>query len=172
MMGRGTALVVPAAVLLVVCPGEAWAGSTSATVDVTASVPASCAISTAFLAFSAYDPVVTNASVPDDATGSIVVRCTKGATGISIDLGSGLHNSGGQRQLVNGSTGVILLPYEVYKDGNRTSVWGLGDNGAINALADGTGAEVTVTMYGRIPPGQIQAISGTYTDTLVSTINF
>jgi len=27
-------------------------------------------------------------------------------------------------------------------------------------------------MYGRIPPGQLAAIAGPYSDTLVSTINF
>jgi len=29
-----------------------------------------------------------------------------------------------------------------------------------------------VTMYGRIPPGQLAAVAGGYNDTLVSTINF
>jgi spore coat protein U-like protein len=37
---------------------------------------------------------------------------------------------------------------------------------------DGTGADVYVTMYGRIPPAQVSASPGTYNDTLVSAVNF
>jgi spore coat protein U-like protein len=53
-------------------------------------------------------------------------------------------------------------------------VWGAGDSGSVRSGADlnGTGNVVAVTMYGRIPPAQLSAIAGAYSDTLVSTINF
>ena len=44
------------------------AASTSTSLSVTASVNNNCTISTAALAFGAYDPVVTNASSPLDGT--------------------------------------------------------------------------------------------------------
>jgi spore coat protein U-like protein len=37
---------------------------------------------------------------------------------------------------------------------------------------NGSGTNVTVTMFGRIPPHQLTATAGTYGDTLVSTILF
>ncbi len=51
---------------------------------------------------------------------------------------------------------------------------GTGDGGSVRSVADlnGTGSNVAVTMYGRIPPDQLSAIAGTYSDTLVSTIIF
>jgi spore coat protein U-like protein len=161
---------------MIAIPGTSTAaGSRTGTVDVSTSVAASCNISAATLTFPAYDPVFAHATTPDDATGTITVRCTSGATGITIDLGPGAHNPGNtQRQMVHGANSSILLSYEVYKDTNRTFVWGQGDGGTVRSGTDldGTGASVEVTMFGRIAQGQVQAISGSYTDTLVSTINF
>jgi len=154
--------------------GSARAASQTSTVDVTTTVAASCTINTATLAFTAYDPINTNASAPDDGTGNITIRCTKGATGITIDLGVGAHNGGNQRQMVHGTNSSVLLPYEIYKESTRAVVWGTGDSGSVysGTILDGTGADVAVTMYGRIPAAQLQAISGSYSDSIVSTINF
>lgn len=152
----------------------AVAGSVTSTVDVSTTVAASCTINTATLAFTAYDPINANASTPDDATGNIVIRCTKGASGITIDLGNGAHNGGSQRQMVHATNSAVLLPYEIYKEATRALVWGTGDTGSVysGTTLDGTGADVSVTMYGRIPAAQLQAIAGSYRDTIVSTINF
>ena len=150
------------------------AGSQSSTVIITASIPPSCTIGTAAIAFTAYDPINAHASVPDDRTGDIVIRCTKGANGITIGLGNGANNSGAQRRMVNTADPTTTLDYEVYQDSGRINVWGPGDGGALRAGSDlnGTGLNMTVTMYGRIPPHQLSASSGTYNDTLVSTIQF
>jgi spore coat protein U-like protein len=160
--------------LLVGRSGPASAGSQAGTVRVSTSVSPSCTIGTAAIAFSPYDPVNANATVADDQTGDIVVRCTKGTTGITIDLGNGAHNSGQQRRMVNLTSTSTFVNYEVYKETGRTTVWGAGDGGTVRAGPDmdGTGSFVAVTMYGRIPPGQLSAIAGAYSDTLVSTINF
>ena len=155
-------------------PGIASAGRQTCTVAVSTSVSPSCTIGTAAIAFSPYDPVNTNATVADDQSGDIVIRCTKGTSGITIDLGNGAHNTGRQRQMVNLTSSGTLINYEVYQEPGRTSVWGAGDGGAVRSGADlnGTGNFVAVTMYGRIPPGQLAAVAGAYSDTLVSTINF
>jgi len=150
------------------------AGSQSNVVVITASIPPSCTIGTAAIAFAAYDPVNANATVPDDQSGEIVIRCTKGASGITVGLGNGSNNSGSQRRMTNASDPAAILDYEVFKESSRTSVWGPGDGGSVRSGPDmdGTGSNVTVTMYGRIPPHQLQATAGTYRDTLVSTILF
>ncbi len=153
---------------------NASAASQTSIVDVSTSVSPSCTIGTAIIAFAPYDPVNTHATVPDDQTGDIIIRCTKGTTGITIDLGNGAHNTGSQRRMINMGSATTLINYEVYQDTGRTSVWGVGDSGTLRSGADlnGTGSVVYVTMYGRIPPAQLAATAGTYNDTLVSTINF
>ncbi len=155
-------------------PEGASAASQTSIVDVSTSVSPSCTIGTAIIAFAPYDPVNTHATVPDDQTGDITIRCTKGTTGITIDLGNGAHNAGNQRRMSNMASATTLINYEVYQDTGRSSVWGVGDSGSLRSGPDlnGTGAVVSVTMYGRIPPAQLAATAGTYNDTLVSTINF
>jgi len=160
---------------LVVAPSIGYAaGTQTSTVIVTASIPPSCTIGTAAIAFAAYDPVNANATAPDDQTGDIIIRCTKGAAGITVGLGNGANNSGSQRRMVNSADPGTTIDYEVYQEPGHTTVWGPGDGGSARAGADlhGTGDNVTVTMYGRIPPHQLQATAGTYNDTLVSTILF
>jgi spore coat protein U-like protein len=143
-------------------------------VQISTSVSPSCTIGTALIAFAPYDPVNTNATIPDDQTGDITIRCTKGTSGITIDLGNGAHNTGNQRRMINMASATTFINYEVYQDTSRTSVWGVGDSGTLRSGSDlnGTGTVVAVTMYGRIPPAQLAATAGTYNDTLVSTINF
>jgi spore coat protein U-like protein len=152
----------------------ASAASQASTVQVSTSVSPSCTIGTAAIAFAPYDPVNANATVADDQTGDIVIRCTKGTTGITIDLGNGAHNTGQQRRMANLTSTSTFINYEVYKETGRSSVWGAGYGGTVRTGTDlnGTGNVVAVTMYGRIPPAQLSAIAGAYSDTLVSTINF
>ena len=57
----------------------AFAGSATANLNVSASVAAVCTISTAPVAFGAYDPVVANAATDLNGTGTVTVACTKGA---------------------------------------------------------------------------------------------
>ena len=160
--------------LAIETPAAANAASQSATVRVSTSISASCTIGTAVIAFAPYDPVNTNATVADDQTGEIIIRCTKGTSGIVIDLGNGAHNTGNQRRMVNTTALAIFINYEVYQDTGRLSIWGAGDGGSPRSGADldGTGSVVAVTMYGRIPPAQLGATAGAYNDTLVSTVNF
>src|SRR5262245_50442927 len=64
------------------------AGTQNANLPVTATVSANCAISTAAVAFGAYDPAVVNASAARDANGTVNVTCTSGAsTTVTLDDG-------------------------------------------------------------------------------------
>lgn len=89
-------------------------------------------------------------------------------------MGNGGNNSGTQRRMVNASDAASFLSYEIYKDSFGGAIWGAGDGGTVRSGADlnGTGADVAVTMFGRIPGGQLTATAGAYSDTVVSTINF
>jgi spore coat protein U-like protein len=76
--------------------------------------------------------------------------------------------------MTNSTDPTATIDYEVYKEAGRVGIWGPGDGGADRSGTDmnGTGDNVTVTMFGRIPPHQLLATAGTYNDTLVSTILF
>ena len=69
-------------------------------------------------------------------------------------------------------SGAEKLNYNLYLDAARTSTWG--DATAATSWfmeSNATGKPVTLTVFGRIPPGQDVA-AGIYTDTIIVTIQF
>ncbi|HEU4438452.1 MAG TPA: spore coat U domain-containing protein [Methylomirabilota bacterium] len=159
------ALIFGGVVLGMAAP--AFAQTATANLGISATVNATCTITTTPVAFGTYDPVVTHASSPLDATGSVVVTCTKGA-GTRIDLGTGGNFSAGARRMAGGSD---FLTYELYQDSGRTTVWGSGAGAGNTIGAAPSKAPRTVTVYGRVPGGQ-DVSANSYADTVVATINF
>jgi spore coat protein U-like protein len=146
----------------------AFAGQATANLNVSASVSAVCTISTAAVAFGAYDPVVTNAAAALNGTGTVTVACTKGASA-TIDLGNGGNLSAGSRRMTSGPD---FLNYALYKDAARTQVWGTGlAGGATLTYNSATKAATNLTVYGTVPGGQDVTV-GNYSDTVVATINY
>ena len=146
----------------------AFAGSATANLSVTASVSANCTISTAPVAFGAYDPVSANAATNLNGTGTLTVACTKGATA-TIDLGNGSNLSGGTRRMGSGSD---FLNYSLYKDAARTQVWGTGlAGGTTETYNSASRNSVAITVYGTVPQAQDVTV-GAYSDTVVATINY
>jgi spore coat protein U-like protein len=144
------------------------AGSSTANLNVTAAVGANCTISTATVAFPAYDPVVANASTNDDGTGSVIVACTKGST-VTIGLGLGANASASQMRMKDATTD--YLNYALYQDAGRATVWGNSGSGLLSPVAAPDKTPRTFTVYGRIPSGQ-DVPAGSYSDTVVATVNF
>jgi spore coat protein U-like protein len=142
---------------------------------VSASVTATCTISTAPVAFGAYDPT----SVTDlDGTGTVTVLCTNGTPGY-VTLGEGANADVAStpavpvRQMAGGAAGAGRLAYDLYSETTRTDVWGNTPTTGLNHVGDGTATALTV--YGRIPAQQnVIAGSGVtaYADTVVATVEF
>jgi spore coat protein U-like protein len=146
----------------------AFAGSATANLNVSASVSAVCTISTATVAFGAYDPVVTNAATDLNGTGTLTVACTKGASA-TIDLGVGGNLSGGSRRM---TSGIDFLNYALYKDAARTQVWGTGMAGGTTLTYNSASkASTNLTVYGKVSQAQDVTV-GSYTDVVVATINY
>jgi spore coat protein U-like protein len=144
------------------------AGSASANLTVTATVTNNCSISTAAVAFGAYDPIIANASADLDSTGAVTVTCTRGATAtVALDRGS--NAAGPARQLKD--TGTNVLAYELFQDAGRSAVWGNAGAALLSAGAAPSKAPRTFTVYGRISGGQ-DVPAGNYSDTVVATVNF
>jgi spore coat protein U-like protein len=148
------------------------AATATSNLAVTASVSANCTISTAPVAFGAYDPVSANATTGLNGTGTVSVTCTNGAT-TTVTLGQGANAAGGStaaapaRRLKDGATD--FLTYSLFSDTGRTAVWG--DTAGTGVPHTGTGTLTALTVYGVVNAGQ-QVPAGNYSDTVVATITF
>ena len=167
-MGRSVRVAVMLGGLALALATPALAQTDSDSFNVSADVSKNCTIATAPVAFGVYDPVVANATTPLDATGAVIVTCTKGA-GTRIDLNDGSNASGGNRRMAAG--GGNFLTYQLYQDTSRTTVWGSGGSAGQTIAGAPSKAPRTFTVFGRVPAGQ-DVSAGAYTDTVVATINF
>jgi spore coat protein U-like protein len=144
------------------------AQSATASMTVTANVNKNCTITTSPVNFGAYDPVAANATAPLDGTGTVTVACTKGAVA-KIGLNAGSNAQGTTRRMAQAPT--VFLTYEIYSDAAHTVVWGNTTTDSVDIPAAPNKNPRNFTAYGRVANGQ-DATVGTYTDTVVATVNF
>jgi len=150
---------------LALCATPARASSTTDSFDVTATVISSCSVVAQDLTFGNYDPV---SSTPLDAATTMSVTCTNGtAYQVALGLGNGTGATTTTRYMVNGAN---KLGYTLYRDSNRTLLWGQ-TVGTDTLSGTGTGAAATVNVYGRVAIAQT-AIAGAYQDTVVVTVSW
>ena len=144
----------------------AFAATTSTTLNVDATVTASCSVSSSALSFGNVDPAGGNV----DSTGGITVTCTNGTDWeATAGVGSGSGASYASRRM---SSGANLLNYNIYTNAGRTNVWGDGTGGTVTIANTGSGAAQNVTVYGRVPSGQTTAVPGAYDDTVAVTVTY
>jgi spore coat protein U domain-containing protein, fimbrial subunit CupE1/2/3/6 len=161
---------VAGALMLLAGSRQAQSGSATSTLNVSMGVSNNCTISTAAVAFGAYDPVVTNAAAPLDGTGSVIIACTKNAaTTVALALGS--NASGTQRRMTDGAGTPSYANYELYQDSGRATVWGTAGAALLTPAVAPSKAARTFTVYGRVTAGQ-DIPAGAYTDSVVATVNF
>jgi spore coat protein U domain-containing protein, fimbrial subunit CupE1/2/3/6 len=144
--------------------GGAAAAIRAASFQVSAGVAPVCTIVTSDLAFGAYDPLVANARVGLDAEASVTVTCTRAVPG-AVAVDGGLY--GGRRM----ASGAQRLAYQIYKDASHATVWQAGPEGGVAIVGGGATQPERVTLFGRIPPGQV-VLSGRYTDSITATVQF
>ena len=159
-------VTVAALVISVWTPASAQSPQT-ATLAVTATVANGCTITTTPLAFGAYDPVVANATTGLSGTGGVVITCTKSAI-THIGLGLGSNALASVRRMVLGTD---FLNYELYQDAAHGTVWGTVGAAMLSPVAAPSKAARTFSVYGLVPPAQDVA-AGSYTDSVVATVNF
>ena len=68
----------------------------------------------------------------------------------------------------DGLTTPHYLNYQLYSDSARGTVW---DNVTGTTLT-GSGIAQGLTVYGRLPGGQLSAPAGAYSDTITATVSF
>jgi spore coat protein U-like protein len=145
--------------------GLATAGSAAtanANLGVSASVAATCAITTSAVAFGAYS------GTQIDATGTVTANCVIGTPwNIGLGAGTGTGATVSNRKMTSGAN---TLPYALYSDAGHSQNWG-NTIGTDTLTGTGTGGTDGHTVYGRIATGSVPA-AGSYTDTVVATITF
>ncbi|PLS23042.1 hypothetical protein C0U40_02550 [Amylibacter cionae] len=131
---------------------------------VSAEVVPSCELDVTAMDFGSLQTPIAS---PVDETATVNVRCTN-ATDYSVTLDQGLGGGTGptDRRMKNGS---YELSYGLYRDIARSAPWGSLASNDVDST--GIGANQSFTIYGRIPAGQ-PAYYGTYTDSVVVTVNY
>jgi spore coat protein U-like protein len=102
----------------------------------------------------------------NNGVGSLSINCKGGSTA-TVKLSTGLSNTFATRTLRNGPQ---VIAYNLYTSIARNIVWGDGSGGTSVMSVRRNNAAI-LNVFGSIPAGQ-DAMVGTYTDTIVVTINF
>lgn len=159
--------------MLAIPAGSADAATTTANLSVTATVSASCSVTTSAVAFGAY---TASSGSANDASGAVTVTCTSGTTySVALDAGAYPSTAGdaSTRRMSDGSS--HYLSYSLYLDSGRTTLWGDGANGTSVNPASGTftgdGSAQGRTVYGRVPANQY-VTPGAYSDTVTATVTY
>ena len=145
-----------------------------------ASTPAralvSCTATTTGVAFGVYSPL---SGAPLSSTGGIVVNCTllSGPAvndAVTVYLTTGASGSYAARSMMSGSS---ALNYNIYFSAAYQQIWGNGTGGSYYGIATlpmspgAPTATATGTFYGQIPALQ-DVMPGTYSDTIIVTVNY
>ncbi|MET0935646.1 MAG: spore coat protein U domain-containing protein [Luteibacter sp.] len=154
-----------------VAPATCQAGGTGGPVTVaapalavTASVSPKCTVGTATdLDFGSVPGLLKTAT---DKTSLVRMTCTYRAA-YQVGLDNGSHALGGVRRMGGGSS---FVSYDLFRDSQRTLHWGNTLN-SDTATGTGSGAEQTMTVYGRVP-AQAAVPARAYSDVITVTVTY
>jgi spore coat protein U-like protein len=145
-----------------------FTGSNTGQLTVTASVAAVCLIGNATLAFGAYNPT---SGTTVAATTNVTLTCTLSTPfGIGMSAGNGTGATVTARAMQLTTSASTSLGYGLYQDSAHTINWTNATN-SYTATSSGTSLTNTVPIYGLIPASEAAPV-GSYTDTVVMTVNF
>jgi len=138
-----------------------------------ASAATACTLASTPLVFGAYD-VFSPASLDSSAT--LVLTCSRFGgpqnVAVSIGIGAGVHGGANAGRKMRAGSGQ-LLGYSLFRDAGRTAAWGdvVGLNTFTQTLAvpNQSSAQLSVTVFGRIPPAQ-DVPAGVYSDSVTVTV--
>lgn len=133
---------------------------------VSATVQKDCSIQAQDLVFPAQSVLQTAVT----ANSTITVRCTNN-NAYAVSLSGGLHGSGPNNRKMKHATAADTVDYQLYLDGGHQQVWGDGSGGTLRRQGTGSGANQSLTVYGRIP-AQATPRAGNYADTITAVVEF
>lgn len=131
-----------------------------------AATPNRCTVSSTPVTFGAYDRLTSSDLT---ALGSITVTCT--AVGpIAIFLSAGGSGSFASRRMI--AAGNLPLSYNLYIDQLGSRIWGNGTGGSQSLTTTSAASSMPFQIFGRIPALQTTVRAGSYSDTVMVTVNF
>ena len=142
-------------------------GSTNAapgTASIAATYQPTCTMSANALNFGS----IASTSSATGGSSSLTTRCSA-STPYTISLNGGLSGASNPAQRLM-THGADQLVYGLYQDSNHAQVWGA-TPGANVLAGSGTGSTLAVPVFGLIP-SQITPPIGTYTDTVIVTLQY
>ena len=167
-------------ILAVLMPLAGWAsGSNTQPVDVSASVPGSCSLSSTAPPTITYDPLGTNATTDAQSLlGSITITCSANTTAVfspdhgRYGLASGAYFQNRMYQYAYNN----YLNYALYQDSGYSKVFGAtSTNGSVSGSTESVvmtaGTPSSVNVYIDIPAGQNQT-AGLYYDQVDFTVTY
>jgi spore coat protein U-like protein len=117
------------------------------------------------VSFGVYDIFSTQPN--NNGVGSITIDCKgSGNDPFDVTLSTGQSHSYTTRIMRSGGN---HLDYNLYTGADRSAVWGDGHGNQLMTVRKNKAT--TLHVYGQIPAGQDAAV-GTYTDSIVATVNF
>jgi spore coat protein U-like protein len=128
--------------------------------------PNRCTVGATPVAFGTYDRL-THSDLT--ALGSIKVTCTA-AGRIAIFLSAGGGGSFAPRRMM--AVGNLPLSYNLYLDQLGSRIWGDGTGGSQSLTMTCAASSMPVQIFGRIPAQQTTVRAGSYSDTIMVTVNF
>lgn len=168
---KSTLAATAIAVALAASPAAsaASAANDTTTFNVKLTITSSCTIDT-----TAADDVDFGSHASTEANlvadGQLNVNCTPG-TSYTIALDDGQNSAGGgvtARKMAKGSD---LVPYQLYSNGARTTVWGSTPGAGGNTVGGtGNGAVQEIPVYGKVASANFPA--GSYNDVVTATITY
>lgn len=142
----------------------AVASTATSAFQVTATVGATCTLTSTNLAFGGYS------GSQLAATSTLSVVCTL-STPYNVGLSAGISTGATvSSRAMTGSTSAALLHYGLYADAAHTVNWG-NTVGTDTLAGVGTGTAQALTIYGMIPASQ-GVPADSYADTVTATITY
>ena len=156
----------------------AYAFTTTADMNVSADINATCIMSSTDLDFGDYDAIGINATQDLEATATITTTCSSGTTA-NVMMDNGLHSTREQRIVrrsihytdyrhMSNAGSDSKLQYELYTNENHTTVWHVN----LQQEIVGSGASENLPVYAKVFKNQLDAAAGSYTDTINITLNY
>ena len=158
---------VCAALALVFAVQPALADTAAGAIDVNAVVTNACTVGTAPVNFGAVDVTLPG---QQDATGSLDVTCTSGATWAAAADGGGTSGATLTARRMR-TAGGGQLTYHLYTAADGATEWGNGTLGTASIGGTGTGTVDHRPILGRVFRNQV-APAGTYSDRITVTVSY
>jgi spore coat protein U-like protein len=106
-----------------------------------------------------------------EASTTFNVSCTDAGKTFNVGLDGGKNGTVDARKLQVGSDKAKTINYNLYVDSSHKKIWGnTSGTNTVQGVTKAAGANVPITVYGRVPEQAVPGGAGVYTDTVAVQI--